>query len=111
VTLQVLVDGNQVGQVRDTAENLPRPLRDFGGHSTLSRRRRRFASRLVEIHLHLPARLHKPFLGSLLADLAVGIRPQWDLAAFSLRRGAIAASWHRHQSALRRFSQRPGSST
>jgi sarcosine oxidase len=32
-----------------------------------------------------------PLLGSLLADLAVGTRPRWDLAAFSLGRGAITA--------------------
>jgi sarcosine oxidase len=30
-----------------------------------------------------------PLLGSVLADLAVGTPPQWDLAAFSLRRRAI----------------------
>jgi sarcosine oxidase len=32
-----------------------------------------------------------PLLGSVLADLAVGTLPRWDLAAFSLRRPAMTA--------------------
>jgi glycine/D-amino acid oxidase-like deaminating enzyme len=32
-----------------------------------------------------------PLLGSLIADLAVGAAPRWDLTAFSLRRPALTA--------------------
>jgi sarcosine oxidase len=32
-----------------------------------------------------------PLLGSLLADLAIGTQPRWDLAAFALGRGAMTA--------------------
>jgi glycine/D-amino acid oxidase-like deaminating enzyme len=32
-----------------------------------------------------------PFLGSLVADLAVGATPRWDMSVFSLRRPALTA--------------------